>query len=183
MRVIAGEKRRIQLDTPEGMNTRPTQDRIKETLFNMIGPDIAGRRFVDLFAGSGQMGIEALSRGAEFAYFFEADNKALTCIKNNLDKTDLNHVSQIYSGDIFSAIKNISNVDSIDYVFMDPPYDNLYEKKILQRLIDFESIDKYTTIIVEASLDTDFSYLSDLGYELIKEKTYKTNKHVFIQKV
>ncbi|MCF0128482.1 MAG: 16S rRNA (guanine(966)-N(2))-methyltransferase RsmD [Pseudobutyrivibrio sp.] len=182
MRVIAGDKRRILLNTPEGLNTRPTQDRIKETLFNMIGPDIADSRFLDLFSGSGQMGIEALSRGAGYAYFFEADNNALKCINNNLLKTSLTDASRVISGDIFSNISSIANEEPFDYVFMDPPYNKLYEKRILEQLKSFDSIDQYTIIIVEADIDTDFSYLTALGYEIIREKNYKTNKHVFIKR-
>ena len=121
MRVIAGDKRRILLDTPEGLNTRPTQDRIKETLFNIIGPDITDSRFLDLFSGSGQMGIEALSRGARKAYFFEADSKALKCINNNLLKTSLTESAKVVSGDIFSNISSVSKEEPFDFVFMDPP--------------------------------------------------------------
>ena len=170
------------MDTPEGLNTRPTQDRIKETLFNIIGPDITDSRFLDLFSGRGQMGIEALSRGARKAYFFEADSKALKCINNNLLKTSLTESAKVVSGDIFSNISSVSKEEPFDFVFMDPPYNKLFEKKILELIKDFDSIDQYTTIIVEADLETDFSYLTDTGFEIVKETPYKTNKHVFIKR-
>ena len=89
MRVIAGKARRIQLKSMEGMNTRPTTDRIKETLFNMLSQDIYGCHFLDLFSGSGAIGIEALSRGAASAVFVEHNRQAVACIKENLTKTKL----------------------------------------------------------------------------------------------
>lgn len=182
MRVIAGSKRHIILDTPEGMSTRPTQDRIKETLFNMIGQDVSGSNFLDLFAGSGQMGIEALSRGAERAVFVESDKKASDIIKKNLSKTGFENESELISSDVFLTLKRLDGRYKFDYVFMDPPYNKLLEKSVLEALKDSSIIDEYTRIIVEASLETDFSYVTDLGFTIIKEKNYKTNKHVFIEK-
>ena len=90
MRVIAGTARSLPLKTPEGMDTRPTTDRIKETLFNMLQTRIGGSVFVDMFSGSGGIGIEAISRGANKAYFIEYDKKALACIKDNLNFTKFN---------------------------------------------------------------------------------------------
>ena len=84
MRVIAGSARGLLLDTPKGMKTRPTSDRIKETLFNILQNDLYGARFLDLFAGSGQMGIEALSRGAKDCIFVDNDKNALLCIQRNV---------------------------------------------------------------------------------------------------
>ena len=89
MRVIAGSARSLKLKTLDGMDTRPTTDRIKETLFNMINPYIYNCRFLDLFSGSGGIGIEALSRGAEEAVFVEKNPKAMNCIKDNLKFTGL----------------------------------------------------------------------------------------------
>ena len=87
MRVIAGTAKRLVLKTMEGMDTRPTTDRIKETLFNMLAPDLYGCSFLDLFAGSGGIGIEALSRGAKEAVFVEKNPKAAACIRENLMHT------------------------------------------------------------------------------------------------
>ena len=143
MRVIAGSARRLLLKAPLGDNTRPTTDRIKETLFNMIQNEVPGSVFLDLFAGSGGIGIEALSR---------------------------------------SAINRLSGKGVFDIVFMDPPYDKELERRVLEYLTMSKLIHEDTLIIFEASLDTDISYLEDLGYELIKEKKYKTNKHVFVQR-
>lgn len=182
MRVIAGSKRRTLLETPEGLGTRPTQDRIKETLFNMIGPDIYDARFLDLFAGSGQMGIEALSRGAKEAYFVDQSVEAISAINNNIAKTKLEDVSKVFRGDVFSVLKKIESSEVFDFIFMDPPYNNQFEKTVLEILSDSHIIDNNSVIIVEASLDTDFSYISNIGFTIIKEKNYKTNKHLFIMK-
>lgn len=182
MRVIAGSKRRLLLDTPEGLGTRPTQDRIKETLFNMIGPDVYDGVFLDLFAGSGQMGIEALSRGAKKCVFVEQDKNAYTVIESNIKKTDFEDSSLLLREDVFSALSKITSHESFDFVFMDPPYNKLIEKRVLETMANMDSITEDTLIIVEASLDTDFSYTKELGFSIIKEKNYKTNKHIFIKK-
>ena len=87
MRVIAGSARSVPLITPKGLETRPTSDQIKETLFNMLQGYVEGSNFLDLFAGSGQIGVEALSRGAAFAAFVEKSDEAVNCIKANVDKT------------------------------------------------------------------------------------------------
>ncbi len=170
------------LETPEGLDTRPTSDRIKETLFNMIAFDIPDCYFLDLFSGSGQMGIEALSRGAKSAVFIEKEKKALNCINKNIAKAKFQDSSMVFSEDVFSALNRINCPEGFDFVFMDPPYNKLIEKQVLEALKTKSYIRDDTVIIVEASLDTSFDYLSELGYTITKEKVYKTNKHLFIKK-
>lgn len=183
MRVIAGTAKRLQLKTVKGDNTRPTTDRIKETLFNMLQNDIEGCRFLDLFSGSGAIGIEALSRGAKEAVFVENNKEAINCIKENLIFTKLVNSGIVMSYDVMTAISMLEGRNAkFDIVFMDPPYNKEIEKEVLDRLKQSEIIDCDTMIIVEASLNTSFSYLRDMGYELFKEKKYKTNKHMFIYK-
>lgn len=180
MRVIAGSARSIPLVTPEGDDTRPTQDRIKETLFNMIQFEVADSVFVDLFAGSGGIGIEALSRGARKAYFVDNGAKPIQCIKNNLNKTKLMDKAQIFNQDCIAFLSSLK--EKVDFIFMDPPYNQEHEKRALFTLKDSKAVTEWTTIIVEASLDTDFSYAEDYGFEIVKTKTYKTNQHVFLKK-
>lgn len=182
MRVIAGKARSLKLKAPLGEHTRPTTDRIKETLFNMLQGEIPGCFFLDLFAGSGSIGIEALSRGADLAVFVENDKNALTCIEENLAHTKLEKHAAICRQDAFVSLQSLEYKYSFDIVFMDPPYDNELERRVLEYLTVSSLITDETLIIFEASLDTDISYLEDLGYELIKEKKYKTNKHVFVQR-
>ena len=103
MRVIAGKARRLPLVSPEGRGTRPTTDRIKETLFNILQDDIPGCRFLDLFSGSGAIGIEALSRGANSATFVENNRNAIKCIETNLEKTHLKEQGNVVFGDSASS--------------------------------------------------------------------------------
>ena len=180
MRVISGSARSLRLKTIEGNGTRPTTDRIKETLFNMINDRMYDCRFLDLFSGSGAIGIEALSRGAREAVFVENNKKAVSCIKENLKFTKLIDRAQIIERNAESAVAGLGG--RFDVIFMDPPYDNEYEKKMLELISKSDIADRDTLIIVEASLDTKMDYLHEYGYDIVKEKTYKTNKHIFIQK-
>ncbi|MBQ8816920.1 MAG: 16S rRNA (guanine(966)-N(2))-methyltransferase RsmD [Lachnospiraceae bacterium] len=182
MRVIAGTCRGMKLRTPEGLNTRPTQDRIKETLFNMIHPYLADCVFVDMFSGSGGIGIEALSRGARKAYFVENAKEPIGCIEANLGFTRLKDLAVVLKTDAVSALHHIFEKE-VDIIFMDPPYDMGHEKQVLTYLKDMKFVSDDTMIIVEASLDTDFDYVEGIGFEVYKEKRYKTNKHVFIRRL
>lgn len=181
MRVIAGSARRLLLKTPEGMETRPTTDRIKETLFNMLMPHLPGAVFIDFFSGSGGIGIEALSRGAQKAYFVENSPKAVACITDNVAHTHLTDKAVILKQDVFSAIRG-SIKDMADVIFLDPPYHQEYDRRVLELLKDAPFVNEDTLIVVEAALDTDFTYVQELGFAVDKEKHYKTNKHVFITK-
>lgn len=182
MRVIAGSARRLQLVTPRGMDTRPTSDKIKETLFNILAPDIYDVDFLDLFAGSGGIGIEALSRGARSATFVEKDKDAIKCIRKNLETTKFTDKSVVYPYDVLSTLYNLHPSKCYDIVFMDPPFYNDLEQKALMILGNLDIIGEDTLIIVEAGIDTDFSYVNNYGFELIRVKEYKNNKHVFIRK-
>ena len=183
MRVIAGSARRLTLKTIEGMDTRPTTDRTKETLFNMIQNDIYGCTFLDLFSGSGAIGIEALSRGAKEAVFVEKNPKAADCIRDNLKAARLADKATLLNCDISDALKRIENRKSaFDFIFMDPPYMNELERQVLEYLKDSSLADEDTLIVVEADLHTDFTYAEELGYELSRSKEYKTNKHIFLHK-
>ena len=182
MRVIAGKARHIQLKTIETMDTRPTTDRIKETLFNMLGNNVYETRFLDLFSGSGGIGIEALSRGAIETVFVENNSKAAMCIKENLQKTKLEDNAKVMICDVFAAIDALHRENKpFDYIFMDPPYNMELELRVLEKLKGTSLVDEYTTIIVEASTETGFEYLEDMGYKVIKRKEYKTNVHMFIE--
>jgi 16S rRNA (guanine966-N2)-methyltransferase len=178
MRVIAGKARSLPLKTPAGMDTRPTTDRIKETLFNMLMPYLPDAVFLDLFSGSGGIGIEALSRGARHAYFVENNKNALACIADNLNFTHLADQATIVRQDVLSALGSIHE-QRADVIFMDPPYQQDYERHVLQLLKTVPYVTEDTLIVIEASLDTDFSWLETMGFFVKKEKCYKTNKHVF----
>ena len=181
MRVIAGTARHLKLKTMEGMNTRPTTDRIKETLFNMLSFHVEGSRFLDLFSGSGAIGIEALSRGAKEAVFVENNRKAAGCIRDNLKFTRLEERAVLMEKDVMTALRLLEEKgEPFDYIFMDPPYGKLFEKQVLCFLNHSLLCDENTTIIVESDLETDFEHLDQSGFHVVKEKRYKTNKHTFI---
>ena len=122
MRVIAGKCRSLPLKTLEGLETRPTTDRTKETLFNVLQPWIPGCRFLDLFSGSGSIGIEALSRGAVEAVFVEQSRKATAVIRDNLQFTKLMPEAVVMQDSVLHALSILSGKgDVFDCVFMDPP--------------------------------------------------------------
>ena len=180
MRVIAGTARSLPLKTPVGMDTRPTTDRIKETLFNVLQPYVPGSVFLDLFSGSGGIGIEAISRGARMAYFIERAPKAISCIEQNLAFTKFLDRGIVIKQDVLAALSGI-RVENADIIFMDPPYHQELEKNVLSLLKNLPYVTEDTVIVVEADLHTSFDYLQDFGYQIIKEKRYKTNKHLFLQ--
>lgn len=181
MRVIAGEARSLPLRAPEGMDTRPTTDRIKETLFNMLQGHLSDSIFVDLCSGSGAIGIEAISRGAQKAYFVENAPKAVKCIQENLKFTKFEDRSVVLKQDVVSALSGIRE-KAVDVVFMDPPYQANLEQPVLECLYRMPYVNEDTVIVIEADLKKDFEFAGNLGFEITKEKIYKTNKHVFLRK-
>lgn len=183
MRVIAGSARRLLLEAPRGMDTRPTQDIIKETLFNMLQPLLYDCSFLDLFAGSGAIGIEALSRGAREACFSDFSKEAVKCIKNNLEHTHFTEEGKVYAMDYTAALRQMEfDGKHFDVVYLDPPYGKGLEIQALTILANSKMIDGDTTIVVETSLETDPSEYEALGFRMKKDKTYKTNRHVFLEK-
>ena len=170
MRVIAGKCRSLPLKTVPGRQTRPTTDRIKETLFNMLQPYLPDARFLDLFAGSGAIGIEALSRGAERAWFVEQNKAAADCIRQNLKFTKLEQQAVLLPMEAHAALQSLQGQEPFDCIFMDPPYRQGLEEDVLRFLSKSSVLKPDTMIIVEASLDTDFSYLDELGFSVIKFK-------------
>lgn len=185
MRVIAGTARRLPLKTIDGRETRPTTDRIKETLFNILQPDIVDCRFLDLFAGSGGIGIEALSRGAKEAVFVEDNRKAAACIKENLQFTKLQDRSRVLTEDVSSAILHLYGQEPFDFVFMDPPYGKGLEWRALTALQNADFVNEDTSIIIETAREGVYEEdeLSALGFALYREKVYKTNKHLFLRRI
>lgn len=182
MRVIAGKARRLPLVTPEGRDTRPTTDRIKETLFSMIQTEVPGSVFLDLFSGSGGIGIEALSRGAEKAYFVEFGREPLRCIRANLAKTKLQDQAVVLPVEVTYGISKLGQMGQVfDIIYADPPYQKEFEPKILQLLADSRIVRPGTMVIIESSLETSPDYIDEERYEIIKIKEYKTNQHVFLR--
>lgn len=183
MRVIAGTAKRIQLKCVDGFDTRPTTDRIKETLFNMIAPYLYDSIFLDLFSGSGGIGIEALSRGALEAVFVENNPKAMTCIKENLNNTKLTPRATTMSMDVMTALYRLEGEQQFDYIFLDPPYAQGLEKQVLSYIAASGLLAEEGVIILETAMDSNMDYLDALELSVIKTKKYKTNKHIFIEPI
>lgn len=140
MRVVAGKARGLTLKTLDGDSTRPTRDMVREALFNIIAEKIPDAVFLDMFAGSGAIGIEALSRGAKKAYFIDSNKDAISIINQNLNKARFNDNSVVWCGDFLKALDKIKN-EKFDVVFIDPPYnkelgvkaiEEIYKRNILQ---------------------------------------------------
>lgn len=182
MRVIAGKARRLPLVSPEGRETRPTTDRIKETLFNILQDDVPGCQFLDLFSGSGGIGIEALSRGARHTVFVEFGKEALACIRKNLDKTKLMDQATVLPVEVNYGISKLEKMGSqFDIIYADPPYRKGWEAKILDILAGSRIVKPGTIVVIESSLETTPDYVNKDDYEIIRIKEYKTNQHLFLQ--
>ncbi len=182
MRVIAGSARRLLLKTVEGRAVRPTSDQIKETLFNMLAPHIEQSYFLDLFAGSGAIGIEALSRGAKQAVFVEKDAKAVTCIQGNLLHTKLDNKAKLIKMDALFALRVLEiEGEHFDIIFMDPPYNKGLEELCLKQLEDSRLINASAMIIIEADINAELEFNKNV-WKIDKEKKYKTNKHIYISR-
>lgn len=180
MRIIAGKARRLPLRTLPGRDTRPTTDRIKETLFNILAPELEGSYFLDLFAGSGQIGLEAVSRGCAYCVFVDNSRRACGVISDNMDVTRLGGQCRLMNTDCMSALRRLEGDCRFDLIFMDPPYGQGLEQEILRYLAHSSIVKENAQIIVEADRHTDFSYVDGFGYTVLKEKMYKTNKHLFL---
>lgn len=182
MRVIAGKARRLPLVTPEGKDTRPTTDRIKETLFNILQDEVPGCEFLDLFSGSGGIGIEALSRGARHATFVEFGKEALSCIRTNLNKTKLSEQATVLPIEVTYGISKLGKQGKVfDLIYADPPYRKGFEEKILSLLASSGIMKSGTLVVVESSLETVPDYFDKSVYDLVKIKEYKTNQHLFLR--
>lgn len=182
MRVIAGKARRLPLISPEGKDTRPTTDRIKETLFNILQDEVPGCHFLDLFSGSGGIGIEALSRGAKEAVFVEFGKEALACIRTNLNKTKLMDQATVLPVEVTYGISKLEKMGKkFDVVYADPPYQKGFELKVLDLLAGSGIVKPGTLVILESSLETTPDYVNKNDYEILRIKEYKNNQHVFLR--
>lgn len=134
MRIISGQFRGRKLKTLEGMNTRPTADRVKESLFNILNTKVYDAKVLDLFAGSGSLGLEALSRGAEYCVFVDSSKEAINIVKENVTLCKVQENSKIINKDYLEVIKTINN--KFDIIFVDPPYSKGIEIVVLENVKD-----------------------------------------------
>lgn len=165
MRIITGKARGTKLNTLEGLNTRPTSERTKEAVFSMIQFEIPESNVLDLFAGSGQMGLEALSRGAKKATFVDNSKAAIVVIGQNVKKTHFENESLIINAEFETYLKRAAGNEKYDLVFLDPPYASDCLINALKCLIEYDLLSKSTTIVCESGRENIFD-----GEEELKEK-------------
>lgn len=168
MRVITGSARGRRLKELEGMETRPTTGKVKESLFSIIQFDIEGRRVLDLFAGTGQLGIEALSRGAVSAVFVEKRSDALRLIRENLKTCDLEDRATVKSGDGLAYLKS---GEKFDIIFLDPPYGSDLLEKSLEQIAAFDICREHGMILAESAADKVLPPLA-APYKIYREYRY-----------
>jgi len=147
MRVISGSARGRRLKELEGMETRPTTDRVKEGMFNVLQFDIEGRRVLDLFAGTGQLGIECLSRGAVSAVFVDRRADAVKLIRENLKITELSDRARVVSGDSMEYLKSLR--EKFDVILLDPPYEAGLLEPAIAHIAKFDILTPHGIIVAE----------------------------------
>ena len=168
MRVITGTARGRRLKTPGNYDIRPTTDNVKESVFNIIQFDIEGRRVLDLFAGTGQLGIEALSRGAECAVFVERRRDALQVIRENLEACGMTDKARVVNGDAMSYLKS---GEKFDLIFLDPPYASGLLEQALEEIVRFDICRRHGIIVAESAADKTLPALAG-PYALYREYRY-----------
>ncbi|WP_431029376.1 16S rRNA (guanine(966)-N(2))-methyltransferase RsmD [Lysinibacillus sp. LZ02] len=172
MRVVAGERKGMPLKAITGTTTRPTTDKVKESIFNMIGPFFEGGIALDLFAGSGGLGIEALSRGADRAIFVEKDGKAFGTLQENIKKCRYEDYVEAFRTDAVRAVKALLKRDiQIDYLFVDPPYHKKEYYDLVEVLVQGDKLTEYATIVCEHS--TEIQLPANYGaFTCMRQETY-----------
>lgn len=171
MRVITGKARGVALKTPDGMLTRPTTDRVKEALFSVIQFDIPGATVLDLFGGTGQLGIEALSRGAKKAVFVDQQAKACELIRENLRRTKFDREGQVVRADYLEYLKRCREL--FDIVFLDPPYAEVFLENALKCITEIDILRSGGIIVTERPVGKDLAFAFP-GYT--RSRDYKYGK-------
>ena len=169
MRVITGKARGIVLKTPEGMATRPTADRVKEALFSIIQFEIPAARVLDLFGGTGQLGIEALSRDAKSAVFVDEREDACRLIRENLKRTKLEAQARVVRSDYLAFLKTCR--DKFDIILLDPPYAEVFLENSLKRIAEIDILQSNGIIVTERPLGKDLSVEME-GFTRSKDYKY-----------
>ena len=169
MRVITGKARGVTLKTPEGLQTRPTTDRVKEALFSIIQFDIPAASVLDLFGGTGQLGIEALSRGARRAVFVDESDKACRLIQENLRRTRMEGEGTVVRGDYLAYLSRCR--EKFDIIFLDPPYAEVFLENALKRITEIDILQSGGIIVTERPLGKELPFEFE-GYTRSKDYKY-----------
>ena len=180
MRIISGKARGTKLYTLEGENTRPTLDRVKESIFNIIQNEIEGTKILDLFAGSGAIGLEFLSRGAEKAVLCDKSKEAINIIKKNVEKTHMEPKTQIINMDFENCLDKIKN-EQFDIIYIDPPYATDYILKSLKKIIKLHIAKKESLIIIETDDEQRIEkQIENIDVEIIDRRKYGRATIIFL---
>ena len=171
MRVITGKARGVQLKTPEGMLTRPTADRVKEALFSIINFDLPGAAVLDLFGGTGQLGIEALSRGAESAVFVDQREDACKIIRENLRRTKLESQGRVVRSDYLDYLRRCR--EKFNIILLDPPYAEVFLENALKCITEIDILKSGGIIVAERPLEKELPFEFE-GYT--RSRDYKYGK-------
>lgn len=171
MRVITGKARGVTLKTPDGMQTRPTTDRVKEALFSIIQFEIPGAAVLDLFGGTGQLGIEALSRGAKSATFVDASDSACRLIAENLKRARLEQNARVVKADYLAYLSRCR--EKYQIIFLDPPYAEVFLENALKRITEIDILQSGGIIVAERPLGKELPWDFD-GFT--RSKDYKYGK-------
>ena len=169
MRVITGKARGVQLKTPQGMLTRPTSDRVKEALFSIINFEIPGAAVLDLFGGTGQLGIEAMSRGAKSAVFVDAREDACKLIRENLKRTKLEQDTKVVRSDYLDYLSRCR--ETYDIIFLDPPYAEVFLENSLKRITEIDILESNGIIVTERPTGKELPW-EYAGYTRSKDYKY-----------
>ena len=173
MRVITGKARGIQLKTPEGLQTRPTADRVKEAVFSILQFDLPGTRILDLFGGTGQLGIEALSRGAKSAVFVDASDKACALIKENLRRCKMESDAKVIRADYLDYLHRCR--ENFDIILLDPPYAEVFLENALKKLSEIDILQSGGIIVAERPVEKPLDMVLP-GFS--RSKDYKYGKTI-----
>ena len=168
MRVISGKARGIALKTPDGLQTRPTADRVKEAMFSILQFDLPGMRVLDLFGGTGQLGIEALSRGAKSAVFVDSNTKSCNLIRENLRRTRLESDVKVIQSDYLSYLKTCK--ETFDLVLLDPPYAEVFLENAINHIAEIDILQSGGIIVAEYPVEKTLSVEPD-GF--VRSRNYK----------
>ena len=182
MRIISGKARGTKLYTLEGENTRPTLDRVKESIFSIIQSEIEGAKILDLFAGSGAIGLEFLSRGAEKAVLCDNSKEAINIIKKNIEKTHMEKQASLINADFENCLEKLKN-EQFDIIYLDPPYATDYIYKAIQNIIKLNIVTEESLIIIETDDENRVEKeIENIDIEIVDKRKYGRATIIFLRK-
>lgn len=181
MRIISGTARGTKLYTLEGMTTRPTLDRVKESIFNIIQNEIIDANFLDLFSGSGAIGLEAASRGAKKVSLCDKSKEAINIINKNIQKTHLEDKTYVYNMDYKECLNQIKN-EKYDLIFLDPPYNTKLIYDAIKEILELNILKDEAKIIIETDDDKVLNDIAKQNIQIIDKRKYGRAIIVFIKK-